>query len=277
SEQVRRDQHERYLQERQELLELLRSLEAERNSWQYKVVEGMAIGLSDIVTTCMGIDTSQWTTSMKLGVAGAWSEGAQTGLVGYVQGANEMFSLGGRLYDPGDLSRFAYNQTDYEQAKIGGYVGGGALMLAGLLYAGSALGLTQIGTVPLTALKSTIALEATSLLYLGLPAPMAKRMINNSPSASTMPQVLQNKAKGDAFRNEIAEGMRMAGRNVTTEVYKKTPFGARYIDIEVSSGGKVLGGIETKAGNSPYTIPQRAKDAYLWIVENYKVNVVRDK
>jgi hypothetical protein len=39
--------------------------------------------------------------------------------------------------------------------------------------------------------------------------------------------VLANQAKGNAFRNEIADLMQKAGREVQTEVSKKTPFGTR--------------------------------------------------
>jgi hypothetical protein len=62
---------------------------------------------------------------------------------------------------------------------------------------------------------------------------------------------------------------------VTTEVYKKTPFGKRFIDVEVARPGAPLEGLETKLGNSPYTLSQRAKDLYLWLVHGYKVTVVR--
>ena len=50
------------------------------------------------------------------------------------------------------------------------------------------------------------------------------------------------------FRDEIADLMRAAGRGVETEVRKITPFGPRVVDIEVSNGGQILGGIETKLG-----------------------------
>jgi hypothetical protein len=99
-----------------------------------------------------------------------------------------------------------------------------------------------------------------------------------APSAKGAPaQVEVNRAAGQAFRDEIASALRQAGRDVPTEVYKKTPFGPRYIDIEVSQGGKVLGGVETKTGASRYTPAQRAKDGYLRDVKGYPVNVVRDK
>jgi hypothetical protein len=46
--------------------------------------------------------------------------------------------------------------------------------------------------------------------------------------------------------------------------------------MEVSHNGKVLGGIETKSGNSPYEPSQRAKDK--WLEQNgYPVDVVRDR
>lgn len=85
-----------------------------------------------------------------------------------------------------------------------------------------------------------------------------------------------NRVRGDAFRDEIADLLENAGRQVRTEVYKRTPFGPRRIDIEVSLNGKVLGGIETKVGGSPYTPSQRAKDMWLRLIHGYRVNVVRD-
>jgi hypothetical protein len=65
-------------------------------------------------------------------------------------------------------------------------------------------------------------------------------------------------------------------RMADPEVFKSTPFGARFIDGEVSDrSGNVLGGIETKFGNSPYTAAQRAKDAWLYLTQGYRVNVLR--
>jgi len=99
-----------------------------------------------------------------------------------------------------------------------------------------------------------------------------------APAAKGAPaQVQVNRAVGNAFRDEIAGLLQKAGRDVQTEVYKKTPFGSRFIDIEVSQGGKVLGGIETKTGGSRYKPSQRSKDRWLKNVEGYPVNVVRDK
>jgi len=88
------------------------------------------------------------------------------------------------------------------------------------------------------------------------------------------PSIQANKAAGDAFRDEVAGVLQQAGRQVTKEVVKRTPFGTRVIDIEVSVGGRILGGIETKLGSSPYLPSQQAKDAYLR-VSGYLVNVVR--
>jgi len=87
--------------------------------------------------------------------------------------------------------------------------------------------------------------------------------------------VQANKAAGDSWRDEVAEGLQQEGREVSTEVTKKTPFGVRRIDIEVKYGGKVQGGIETKVGSSPYTPAQRIKDLWLEKIEGYPVNVVR--
>jgi RHS repeat-associated protein len=89
------------------------------------------------------------------------------------------------------------------------------------------------------------------------------------------PSVQANKARGDAFRDEVAGSLQQAGRTIQTEVTKKTPFGLRVVDLEVRMNGKVLGGVETKTGNSRYTPSQRAKDWYLEYVLNYQVDLVR--
>jgi RHS repeat-associated protein len=82
--------------------------------------------------------------------------------------------------------------------------------------------------------------------------------------------------KGNAWRDELADLFRQQGYDVRTEVYKKTIFGKRFIDIEVARDGEVLGGIEAKVGQSRYRATQRAKDAWLWVTQGYRVNVVRD-
>jgi RHS repeat-associated protein len=105
----------------------------------------------------------------------------------------------------------------------------------------------------------------------------AARGFKCSAAKGEVPQVLKNRAAGNAFRDEVAQGMRMEGRDVATEVYKRTPFGKRYIDIEISLDGKVLGGIETKFGGSRYLPLQRVKDAWLQLVDGYPVNVIRSR
>jgi RHS repeat-associated protein len=75
--------------------------------------------------------------------------------------------------------------------------------------------------------------------------------------------VLANQKAGNALRDELALLLEKEGREVATEVSKRTPLGWRFIDIEVSQSGKVLGGIETKLGGSRYRTLQRLKDNYL--------------
>jgi RHS repeat-associated protein len=96
-------------------------------------------------------------------------------------------------------------------------------------------------------------------------------------STSGMSRVQLNGISGNAFRDEIAGALTQEGRQVTTEVYKRTPFGKRFIDIEVSHNGQVLGGIETKFGGARYGSSQRAKDFWLRYADNYIVNVVRSQ
>ena len=49
-----------------------------------------------------------------------------------------------------------------------------------------------------------------------------------------------NKIAGDAFRDDLAEALTAAGRTVEKEVFKRTPFGARFIDIQVSMDDELL-------------------------------------
>ena len=111
-----------------------------------------------------------------------------------------------------------------------------------------------------------------NLLTLGA---MSRLSLFGTGTQQSMAQVQINRTAGNAFRDQIASILQASGRQVETEVFKRTPFGARFIDIEVSSGGRVLGGIETKVGNSQYGVAQRAKDYYLKKVKNYPVDVIR--
>jgi RHS repeat-associated protein len=114
-------------------------------------------------------------------------------------------------------------------------------------------------------------------LYLigGRGAEVLSRIIAARGATKAVPLILQNKAAGDAFRDALAADLRKAGREVATEVYKRTPFGKRFMDIEISQDGTVLGGIETKVGTSRYTPLQRLKDWWLTNIEGYPVNVAR--
>jgi hypothetical protein len=106
---------------------------------------------------------------------------------------------------------------------------------------------------------------------------VAKSVADTKSGDKPVAQVTINRAAGNAFRDEIADALRSGGLNAKVEQPKDTPFGRRVIDIEVSRGTEVLGGIETKLGDSRYTAPQRAKDAYLNLVKGYVVTVVRSK
>ena len=87
--------------------------------------------------------------------------------------------------------------------------------------------------------------------------------------------IKDNKAKGDAYRDQVASTLTSAGKSVKKEVGKQTPFGRRVIDIEVQHNGKTEGGVETKTGQSRYTPSQRAKDNYLK-QQGYPVDLVRE-
>ena len=133
---------------------------------------------------------------------------------------------------------------------------------------GAALNYLQTG-IRAFAVADSVVLRAAPLARSAVPfAGVAERAV---------PQVAANRLAGDAFRDEIAGLLKAEGRDVGTEVYKSTPFGKRFIDIEVSKDGQVLGGIETKFGGSRYTPVQQTKDWWLKANEGYIVNVVRSK
>jgi hypothetical protein len=96
--------------------------------------------------------------------------------------------------------------------------------------------------------------------------------------AANKPQSLiqANRAAGNLFRDQLADALRAEGRTVYTEVFKKTPFGPRYMDLDVWLDGVNLGGIEAKVGGSRYHTLQRLKDAWLGAQKNpYPVQLVR--
>jgi hypothetical protein len=97
-----------------------------------------------------------------------------------------------------------------------------------------------------------------------------------NPPKST---VQQNRAVGNAYRDHVKSYFEQMGYTVKTEQYKSTPFGGRFIDLELWKDGKCYGGIETKTGNSRYNPSQRAKDEYLRTVGDppYRVNLMRKR
>ena len=109
---------------------------------------------------------------------------------------------------------------------------------------------------------------------------LGARMLGQAAVVATVEEtaatrLAANKEAGDLFRDEIAEIFRKAGYYVRLEVTKQTMFGRRVIDIEISRGGVILGGIETKWGLARYNASQQAKDAYLRLFKDYIVQVVR--
>jgi len=102
------------------------------------------------------------------------------------------------------------------------------------------------------------------------------------PSASAPSSVQQNKVAGDAWRDEYAQILRdslPSGYTVRSEVEGQiryeTPFGPRDVDLEIiDPSGKVLGGIETKAGGADRKTSQYAKDEWLRLKRGYAVTVV---
>ena len=91
----------------------------------------------------------------------------------------------------------------------------------------------------------------------------AESGVGEASSTGKISQVQRNRMAGNAYRDEVANGLKAEGREVRIEVPKKTPFGSRVIDIEVEYNGKVQGGIETKVGSSRYHPLQRIKDIWL--------------
>lgn len=83
-----------------------------------------------------------------------------------------------------------------------------------------------------------------------------------------------NRDRGNAWRDEIADTIRAQGGEARTEVEKDTPFGPRFIDVEVGPVDDPLGGIEAKEGNSRYKPDQRSKDEWLRR-QKYPVHLLR--
>jgi regulator of extracellular matrix RemA (YlzA/DUF370 family) len=83
--------------------------------------------------------------------------------------------------------------------------------------------------------------------------------------------IAQNKAFGDAYRDQVADFHRSNGRTVVTDAQDRaaltfdTPYGSRTLDMAVyDSKGNHLGYVETKTGSSPYA-GTRQYDADEWL------------
>lgn len=98
--------------------------------------------------------------------------------------------------------------------------------------------------------------------------------VEGKAAKTTTTLVQANRTAGNLFRDELAAALKAEGRTVRTEAYKWTPFGKRYIDIDVRFNGVSLGGIETKVGSSRYLPLQKLKDAWLG-ANGYPVQLVR--
>ncbi|KPJ65106.1 MAG: hypothetical protein AMJ43_11415 [Coxiella sp. DG_40] len=99
---------------------------------------------------------------------------------------------------------------------------------------------------------------------------------SSNPVITKAQRLKLNRLRGNAYRDEVGSLMKKEGYDIRFERRYDTPYGRRYIDIEVSKDAKVLGGIETKVGSSRYMPDQQLKDQWLYRVKGYVVTVVRD-
>jgi RHS repeat-associated protein len=85
----------------------------------------------------------------------------------------------------------------------------------------------------------------------------------------------KGKAIGTDFEDAVKGVLEAAGRNVTKYRYMWTPYGPRYIDLDVSDAGGSLGGVEVKFNQSRHHTMQRLKDEWLRQYKGYVVNQIR--
>ncbi|UZT99167.1 type IV secretion protein Rhs [Chryseobacterium fluminis] len=135
----------------------------------------------------------------------------------------------------------------------------------------------QIGTKynPVTESYETITIEGPASTNNG----QYTKTVNNEGTSVKISKgalVQANRTAGNAFRDELADALRAEGKVVKTEVYKKTPYGKRYMDIQVKMPNGKSAGIETKVGGSRYHTLQKLKDDWLR-ANGYPVQVVRKK
>ncbi len=95
-----------------------------------------------------------------------------------------------------------------------------------------------------------------------------------STRGAELANVLSNRSYGNMWREVVANGLRELvpeGWLVTTEEYFATPLGKRFLDVVVwNEWGELVGGVETKAGASPY-ITQLLKDEWLMLRYNFPI------
>jgi RHS repeat-associated protein len=116
-------------------------------------------------------------------------------------------------------------------------------------------------------------------VLLGVGGEVVDLFAEEPAGTATAATVQANKAAGDAFRDEVAEELKRAGKHVEIEQTVDTPFGSRRHDIHVydKPGGTLEGAVETKVGGSRYHASQRSKDAYLRMFRKIITHVIRKK
>ncbi len=83
------------------------------------------------------------------------------------------------------------------------------------------------------------------------------------------PGVQLNRYWGNYWRDVNAAGIARPGLTITIEESFSTPWGRRILDVVARDAdtGRIVGGIEAKAGGSPYKFLQLTKDQ--WLMERY--------
>ena len=103
---------------------------------------------------------------------------------------------------------------------------------------------------------------------------VAGRLLKNVGGANLGATITKNKELGNKLRDKVAAVFKRIGFDVALEVYKPTPYGPRFIDVEIRYRGKAMG-FEVKLGGSPYTGDQKKKDDWLWRNQGYRVILIR--